>query len=149
MINFTVTPAGQTLINSATAGSNPVIIDSIDLKDSVGNIVYTVTENDFYSANGKKFERIDWIDGTDRIQISCPEAGGVNPAHYLINDKNEQDNGKNDYAYLWSVNLLFEKEDWFGYYIKQWRFLDIDDKTNKVYTDEDLLEEWENRPKRL
>jgi len=59
-----------------------------------------VAENDFYSANGKKFERIDWIDGTDRIQISCPEAGGVNPAHYLINDKNEQDNGKNDFAYL-------------------------------------------------
>jgi len=55
-----------------------------------------VAENDFYSANGKKFERIDWIDGTDRIQISCPEAGGVNPAHYLINDKNEQDNGKNE-----------------------------------------------------
>lgn len=59
-----------------------------------------VTENDFYTANDKKFERIDWIDGTDRIQISCPEAGGVNPAHYLINDKDEQDNGENDFAYL-------------------------------------------------
>lgn len=55
---------------------------------------------------------------------------------------------KHDYEYLWSVNLLFEKEDWFGYYIKQWRFLDIDDKTQKVYTDEDLLEEWEDRPQR-
>ena len=48
---------------------------------------------------------------------------------------------KNDYAYLWSVNLLFEKKDWFCYYIKQWRFLDIDDKTGVVYTDEDILKE--------
>ena len=48
---------------------------------------------------------------------------------------------KNDYAYLWSVNLLFEKEDWFCYYIKQWRFLDIDDTTGVVYTDEDILKE--------
>ena len=58
-----------------------------------------VTENDFYSANGKNFERIDWIDGTDRIQISCPEAGGVNPAHYLIND-NGVHGKENDFAYL-------------------------------------------------
>lgn len=58
-----------------------------------------VTENDFYSANGKNFERIDWIDGTDRIQISCPEAGGVNPAHYLINDNGVHDK-ENDFAYL-------------------------------------------------
>lgn len=58
-----------------------------------------VTENDFYSVNDKKFERIDWIDGTDRIQISCPEAGGVNPAHYLINDNGVHDK-ENDFAYL-------------------------------------------------
>lgn len=58
-----------------------------------------VTENDYYTANDKKFERIDWIDGTDRIQISCPEAGGVNPAHYLINDNGVHDK-ENDFAYL-------------------------------------------------
>ena len=50
MINFTVSSAGQTLINNATAGSNPVIIDSIDLKNSQGGIVYTVTENEFAGA---------------------------------------------------------------------------------------------------
>ena len=55
---------------------------------------------------------------------------------------------KHDFEYLWMVNSPLKKEIWFCYYIKQWRFLDIDDKTNKVYTDEDLLEEWENRPEK-
>lgn len=52
---------------------------------------------------------------------------------------------KHDYEYLWSVNSLLEKEPWFGYYVKQWRFLDIDDKTGKIWTDENVLEEWGNK----
>lgn len=52
---------------------------------------------------------------------------------------------KHDYEYLWSVNSLFEKKPWFGYYVKQWRFLDIDDKTGKIWTDENVLEEWGNK----
>lgn len=52
---------------------------------------------------------------------------------------------KNDFAYLWSVNLLFEKEPWFRYYVRQWRFLDVDDKTGKIWTDENLLEELDDK----
>ncbi len=48
---------------------------------------------------------------------------------------------KHDFEYLWSVNLLFEKVAWFIRYVKQWRFLDIDDETGKIYTDENLLDE--------
>lgn len=50
MINFTLTSDGQSLLASAVAGSNPVIIDAIDLKDANGNIVYSATENDFSGA---------------------------------------------------------------------------------------------------
>lgn len=46
-----------------------------------------------------------------------------------------------DFEYLWMVNLPFEDISWFTYYVKIWRFLDIDDETGEVYTDEDLLEE--------
>lgn len=55
---------------------------------------------------------------------------------------------KHDFEYLWMVNLPFENESWFGYYIKKWQFIDIDDKTNKIYAYEDLLEEWVDRPKK-
>lgn len=50
MINFTLTSDGSNLLASAVAGSNPVIIDAIDLKDSNGSIVYSATENDFSGA---------------------------------------------------------------------------------------------------
>lgn len=53
---------------------------------------------------------------------------------------------KHDFEYLWSVNSLFKKESWFCFYIKQWRFIDIDEKTNHVYTNEDVLKEWVVRP---
>ena len=53
---------------------------------------------------------------------------------------------KHDFEYLWMMNGLFKKESWFGYYIKQWRFIDIDEKTKYIYTDEDILEEWVDRP---
>ena len=44
------------------------------------------------------------------------------------------------------MNGLFKNESWFQYYIKQWRFIDIDEKTKQVYTDEDLFDEWVKRP---
>ena len=50
MINFALTTDGSNLLASAVAGTNPVIIDSIVLKDSGGNAVYTVTENNFSGA---------------------------------------------------------------------------------------------------
>ena len=55
---------------------------------------------------------------------------------------------KHDFEYLWMVNSPFKKESWFQYYIKTWRFLDVDDKTNKVYTNEDVLKEWIVRPEK-
>ena len=51
-----------------------------------------------------------------------------------------------DFECLWMVNLPFKKESWFGYYIKTWRFLDIDEVTGEIYEEEDLLEEWLDRP---
>ena len=53
---------------------------------------------------------------------------------------------KHDFEYLWTVNSLFKKVSWFQYYIKTWRFLDLDDETNEVYEDEDLFEHWVKRP---
>ena len=53
---------------------------------------------------------------------------------------------EHDFEYLWMMNGLFKKESWFQYYIKQWRFIDIDENTNHIYTDEDLFEEWVTRP---
>lgn len=53
---------------------------------------------------------------------------------------------KHDFEYLWMMNGLFKNESWFQYYIKQWRFMDVDEKTNNIYTDEDLFEEWVKRP---
>ena len=44
------------------------------------------------------------------------------------------------------VNLPFKEESWFGYYVKKWQFIDIDDETNEICTYEDLLEEWVERP---
>ncbi|MCM1047140.1 MAG: hypothetical protein NC433_01785 [Clostridiales bacterium] len=57
-----------------------------------------------------------------------------------------RDIDKHDFEYLWMVNLLFKKEPWFGYYIKQWKFLDVSNKTNKIRYEEDLLKEWTKRP---
>lgn len=55
---------------------------------------------------------------------------------------------KHDFEYLWMVNSLFKKESWFQYYIKTWRFYDIDDETNEIYEEEDLFEHWVHRPER-
>lgn len=36
----------------------------------------------------------------------------------------------------------------FQYYIKTWTYLDIDDETDEIYTEENLLEEWVQRPEK-
>lgn len=46
---------------------------------------------------------------------------------------------KHDFAYLWMVNLFFDKVDWFKKYIKVWRFIDEEDGV--ICEEEDLLEE--------
>lgn len=55
---------------------------------------------------------------------------------------------KHDFEYLWMVNTPFKKEDWFRYYIKTWKFMDIEDDTGELYEDEDLLEKDFSRPLR-
>lgn len=59
----------------------------------------TIYTGETYTLNGKSFERIDWIDGQDEIQIFCTEAGGPNPSNYTINHWKDHDT-KKDYAYL-------------------------------------------------
>jgi hypothetical protein len=56
---------------------------------------------------------------------------------------------KHDFSYLWMVNSPFQECSWFLYYIKTWRFLDIDEKSNKIRTNEDIMKSWvTKRPKR-
>lgn len=48
-----------------------------------------------------------------------------------------------DYEYLWMVNLAFEEVDWFRKYVKIWKYININEKTNEILNEEDLIEEWE------
>lgn len=59
----------------------------------------TVYTGDFYTVGDKKFERIDWLDEQDAIQIYCPQAEGPNPSHYTVYHAKDHDTQK-DYAYL-------------------------------------------------
>ena len=52
-----------------------------------------------YTSGGKTFERINWIDGADMVEIYCAEALNAKTAHYAIEHKTNADNYK-DYAYL-------------------------------------------------
>lgn len=56
-------------------------------------------EDGYYTAGGKTFERIDWLDEQDAIQIYSPEASGPNPSHYTVYHAKDHDSQK-DYAYL-------------------------------------------------
>lgn len=56
-------------------------------------------EAGYYQENGKWFERIDWLDEQDAIQIYCPQADGPNPSHYTVYHAKDQDTQK-EYAYL-------------------------------------------------
>lgn len=54
-----------------------------------------------------------------------------------------------DLECLFMVNSPFRKESWFQYYVKTWRFIEIDDDTNEIEADEDLFEEgWVHRPEK-
>lgn len=73
--------------------------------EGAGSDTKTVYTGETYTLNGKKFERIDWLDGQDEIQIFCTEAGGPNPSNYTINridpgDKTNENPRQKDYAYL-------------------------------------------------
>ena len=48
----------------------------------------------------------------------------------------------------WFIGFEGE-ESWFQYYIKTLTHLDIDDETDEIYTEENLLEEWVQRPEKL
>lgn len=89
--NFeTPTPAndGDEIIFGARAGF-----------EGTGTKTVYAGEAGYYEANGKKFERIDWLDEQDAIQIYCPQADGPNPSHYTVYDAKVHDDQK-DYAYL-------------------------------------------------
>ena len=53
--------------------------------------------------NKKTFERIDWIDGTDMIEVYCPQASNGPTSHYVINHAKDHDTQK-DYAYLTRIS---------------------------------------------
>ena len=59
----------------------------------------TVYSGAYYTVGDKKFERIDWLDEQDAIQIYCPQAEGPNPSHYTVYHAKGHDTQK-DYAYL-------------------------------------------------
>ena len=60
---------------------------------------------------------------------------------------------KHDFEYQWMVHSVFQDEDWFQYYVKSWRFYEIDDDTYRIETEEDLRQEddpkftWVRHPK--
>lgn len=63
----------------------------------------TVYTGEFYTNDaGTKFERIDWVDGTDMIEIYSEGASNGPTAHYTINHWKDHDTQK-DYAYLTRV----------------------------------------------
>ena len=64
-----------------------------------GAATKTIYSGEIYELNGKKFERIDWLDEQDAIQIYCPQAEGPNPSHYTVYHAKDHDTQK-DYAYL-------------------------------------------------
>lgn len=63
---------------------------------------YKVTIND----EEKTFERIDWVDGTDRVQIYCEEASGTQVADYVVYDSSTDEEGVDvkDEGYLVNPN---------------------------------------------
>lgn len=86
-----VTPAndGDEILFGARAGFENA---GADTKTVYSGETYTTTD-------GKTFERIDWDDAADWVQIYCPEAAGVNPSHYKVNHSSDPGE-QNDFAYL-------------------------------------------------
>ena len=102
--NITPAQKGDEIIFGARAGFEN---SKSGTKTEYSGVTYDV----YYDANGnvveegtagavkKTFERIDWVDGTDMIEIHCPEANNGTVAHYVINHMSDADETK-DYAYL-------------------------------------------------
>ena len=90
--NFeTPTPAndGDEIIFGARAG----------FEGSGTKTVYAGEAGYYQDENGKWFERIDWVDDVDAIQIYCTEAGGPNPSNYTVHHSAGHET-ENDFAYL-------------------------------------------------
>lgn len=86
-----VTPAndGDEILFGARAGF-----------ENAGAGTKTVYSGETYTTeDGKTFERIDWDDAADWVQVYCPEAAGVNPSHYKVNHSSDPLE-QNDFAYL-------------------------------------------------
>lgn len=66
----------------------------------------TVYSGETYTVNGVTFERIDWVDGTDRVQIYCEEASGTQVADYVVYDSSTDEEGVDvkDEGYLVNPN---------------------------------------------
>lgn len=52
-----------------------------------------------YEEGDRKFQRIDWLDGSDMVEIYSPEASGLNPSTYVVMNDTDPDKYK-DYAVL-------------------------------------------------
>lgn len=84
------TLAGSEIQFGARAG-----IENADDSRTVYGPQYTVTEN----GTTTTYQRIDWVDDVDMVEIMCAEAGNGPRAHYLV--KNQKDaTTQNDYGYL-------------------------------------------------
>lgn len=67
--------------------------------ENSGATTKTVYSGVTYDDGDKTFERIDWVDDEDAIQIHCPEALAVNTSNYYVHHKADPGKSK-DYAYI-------------------------------------------------
>ena len=52
-----------------------------------------------YIVGTTKFQRIDWVDGSDMVEIMCEEANNGPRAHYVVQNQKDA-TAENDYGYL-------------------------------------------------
>lgn len=66
----------------------------------------TVYSGETYTVDTTTFERIDWLDNQDMVQIYCPEAKDKKVADYIVRDASTDENGtdKFDEGYLENLN---------------------------------------------
>lgn len=85
--------------NPASNGSEIIFGARAGFEDSKPG-TKTVYSGSIYNVGEKSFERIDWVDNVDMIEIHCPEATNGPTAHYLINDAGITPGEQNDFASL-------------------------------------------------
>lgn len=61
--------------------------------------------------SGKTFQRIDWIDGSDKVEIYSPQAKGLNPSCYVVMHDTDPDQTK-DYAKLSRLDYMDVALQW-------------------------------------